>query len=100
MTNPPSSQIYHLQAVPTATPAALEARPVRLMAVYLYGGSAASSVEFKNAATDTGTVLFSMDTLTASGQFVDLSPFGGINFSVGCFVKPAGTGAIAYCWFE
>lgn len=93
-------QQYRLQAVTTASAARLGAKPVRLMAVYLYGGSAATSVEFKNAATDTGTVLFSMDTLTASGQFVDLSPFGGIDFSTGCFVKPAGAGGIAYCWFD
>ncbi len=95
-----SVQRYELQAVTTASAARLGAKPVRLVAVYLYGGSGATSCEFKNAATDTGTVLFSMDTLTASGQFVDLSEFGGIQFNVGCFVKPAGTGGIAYCWFE
>jgi uncharacterized membrane protein YgdD (TMEM256/DUF423 family) len=91
---------YNLQAVPVATAARLGARATRLMAVYLYAGSAASSVEFKNAATDTGTVLFSMDTLTASGQFVDLTPLGGIAFDVGCFCKPAGTVALVYAWFE
>jgi len=96
----PSLPSYNLQAVTTASAAALGAKPVRLMAVYLYGGSGASSVEFKNAATDTGTVLFSMDCATAIGQFVDLTELGGIPFSVGCFVKPAGTGAIAYCWYE
>lgn len=91
---------FNLQAVPTATAARLGAKPVVLMGVYLYAGSDASSCEFKNAATDTGTVLFSMDALTASGQFVDFSGFGGIPFSTGCFVKPVGTGAIAYCWYE
>jgi len=96
----PNLALYNLQAVPASSPAALAARPVRLMGFYLYGGSADSSVEFKNAATDTGTVLFSADTLTASGQFVDLTSFGGIPFSVGCFCKPAGTGAIVYAWFE
>lgn len=91
---------YNLQAVTTASAARLAAKPVTLMAVYLYGGSGATSVEFKNAATDTGTVLFSMDTPTAEGQFVDLSELGGISFDVGCFVKPAGTGGIAYCWYD
>jgi hypothetical protein len=93
-------QKFELQTVVTATAARLGAKPVRLMAVYLYGGSGATSCEFKNAATDTGTVLFSMDTPTAEGQFVDLTLMGGITFDVGCFVKPAGTGGIAYCWFE
>lgn len=96
----PSSSPYALQTVTTAAAARLGAKPVRLVAIYLYGGSGATSCEFKNAATDTGTVLFSMDTPTAVGQFVDLTPFGGITFDVGCFVKPAGTGGIVYCWFE
>lgn len=92
--------IYKTQTVPATTPAALGSGAVVLKGFYLYGGSAASSVEFKNAATDTGTVLLSIDTPTGQGQFVDLTPFGGIEFSVGCFCKPAGTGAILYAWFE
>jgi len=91
---------YNLQTVPVATPARLGAKPVKLMGFYLYGGSAASSVEFKNAATDTGDVLFSADTIIAQGQFVCLEEFGGITFNVGCFCKPAGTGAIVYAWYE
>lgn len=94
------SQKYELQAVPVASPARLGAKPVTLMGFYLYGGSAASSVEFKNAATDTGTVLFSADTIIADGRFIDLSEMGGITFSVGCFCKPAGAGAIVYAFFE
>lgn len=95
-----SMALYNLQTVPVATAARLGAKACRLMGFYLYGGSANSSVEFKNAATDTGTVLFSADTLIASGQFVDLTPFGGIVFDVGCFCKPAGAGAIVYAWYE
>lgn len=90
-----------LQAVPVATAAALGSGPVILRGFYLYGGSANSSVEFKNAATDTGTVLFSADVLIASGQFIDLTMInGGIPFSVGCFCKPAGAGAIVYAWYD
>jgi len=91
---------YILQTVPVATAARLGAKPVRLMAFYLYGGSAATSVEFKNAATDTGTVLLSAATPIAIGQFVDLTPLGGVAFDVGCFVKPAGAGSTIYCWYE
>ncbi len=89
-----------LQAVPVASAAALGSGPVTLLGFYLYGGSANSSVQFKNAATDTGTVLFSADTLIASGQWVDLSEFGGIAFSVGCFCKPAGAGSIVYAFYD
>lgn len=95
-----TTQVFNIQMVPVATAARLGAKPVTLMAVYLYGGSAASSVEFKNAATDTGTVLFSMDTPAAEGQYVDLSTLGGITFDVGCFVKPAGTASLVYCWYQ
>lgn len=91
---------YNLQAVPAATPARLGAKPVRLMGFYLYGGSGASSVEFKNGATDTGDVLFSADCAVAIGQWVDLTEMGGITFNVGCFVKPAGTGAIVYAFYD
>lgn len=91
---------YRTQTVPTTTPAALGSGAVRLMGFYLYGGSGNTSVEFKNAATDTGTVLLSADTLIASGQFVNLTDMGGIAFSTGCFCKPAGTGGIVYAFFE
>jgi hypothetical protein len=91
---------FQLQTVTAASAAALGVGPKRLMGFYLYGGSAASSVEFKNAATDTGTVFFSADCAVAIGQFVDLTEMGGIEFSVGCFCKPAGTGAIVYAFFE
>ena len=91
---------YILQTVPVATAARLGAKPVKLMGFYIYGGSANSSVEFKNAATDTGTVLFSAITIIATGHMVDLTEFGGITFDVGCFCKPAGAGSIVYCWYE
>lgn len=95
-----SLPLYKTQTVPTASAAALGSGAVRLMGFYLFGGSAASSVEFKNAATDTGTVLFGANCATAIGQWVDLTEMGGIIFSTGCFCKPAGTAAIVYAFFE
>jgi len=91
-------QKYNVQTVTAASAARLGAKPVRLMGFYLYGGSAASSVEFSE--TDTGTVLFSADCATAIGQWVDLTEMGGIEFNVGCFCKPAGTGAIVYAFYD
>lgn len=93
-------QKYNLQAVVTTTAARLAAKPVRLMGFVIYPAAANSSVEFKNAATDTGTVLLTYSTLASTSQFVDLSEFGGVEFDVGCFVKPAGTGCIVYCFYE
>jgi uncharacterized membrane-anchored protein YitT (DUF2179 family) len=86
--------------VPTATPAAVGSGPVRIMKISLAGGSAASKVELKNAATDTGDVLFTLNAITTEQATVSFEDVGGLAFSVGCFAKPAGTAAIAYIWFE
>lgn len=91
---------FRLTAVTTAAPAALGSGPVRVMKVALAGGSAASKVELKNAATDTGDVLLTVNALTTDFKEIDLCGVGGILFSTGCFVKPAGTAAIAYVWWE
>jgi hypothetical protein len=93
-------QKYNVQTVPVASAARLGAKPVRLMGFVIFPSAANSSVEFKNAATDTGDVLLTYSTLASSSCFVDLSEFGGIEFSVGCFVKPAGANSIVYCFYE
>lgn len=90
---------HQTQAVVTATAARLGVGK-KLMGFLLYPAAANSSVEFKDAATDTGTVLLTASTLANQSLFVDLSEFGGLPFSTAIFCKPAGTGAIVYCWFE
>ena len=70
------------------------------MKVAIAGGSAASKVELKNALTDTGDVLLTVNCLTADFQVIDLVDVGGIAFPTGCFVKPAGTAALVYIWWE
>lgn len=96
-----SLPLYKLQAVPTATAAALGSGACYLKGFIVVGGSDASGVEFKNAASDTGTVLMSYKVATAtSSPFIDLSEIGGIDFNVGCWCKPSGTGCVVYAWFE
>lgn len=96
-----SFPLYKTASVPAATPAlAGAAGQRRLMAVLLFGGSADSQVEFKDAATDTGTVLVGVNALAKTSKFIDFSEIGGIIFNTGLFVKPAGTAAIAYVWYE
>jgi hypothetical protein len=91
---------YQLQTVVTASAARLGVGK-RLMGFILFGGSAASSVEFKNAETDTGTVLLSYNVAAnTSSPLIDLTELGGIEFSTAIFCKPAGTAAIVYAWFE
>lgn len=94
-----SLPLYQTQTVPTATPARLGVGK-RLMGFVLFGGSADSQVEFKNATSDTGTVLMGANALADTTVVVDLTPFGGVEFSTAIFCKPAGTGAIVYAWFE
>lgn len=89
---------YKYTTVPVAT-AAL-AGGSRLMGLCIHGGSANSSVEVKDAASDTGTVLFSAAALAATSVFFDFTEMGGIAFSTGIFVKPAGTACIVYVWTE
>lgn len=92
---------YQMATVVTATAAlAGSAGQRRLMGFLLFGGSGNSQVEFKDAATDTGTVLIGANTLAATSIFVDLSAMGGVLFNTGLFVKPAGTAAICYVWYE
>lgn len=92
---------YHTATVPATTPALVGAAGERkLMGVILFGGSADSQVEFKNAATDTGTVLLSLNCTAGTSTGVDLTQLGGLEFSIGIYCKPAGTGCIAYVWYE
>lgn len=96
-----ASAPYSTAIVPAATPAKVGATGARrLMGCILFGGSVDSQVEFKNAATDTGTVLLSLNCLAKTSTGVDLSALGGLAFDTAIFCKPAGTGAICYVWYE
>ena len=101
ITNGPSAALHSTAIVPASAAAQVGATGARrLMGVILFGGSADSQVEFKNAATDTGTVLLSLNCLAGTSTGVDLSALGGLAFSTAMFCKPAGAGAIAYVWYE
>lgn len=100
ITGGPSAALYSTAIVPASAAAQVGTGARRLMGVILFGGSADSQVEFKNAATDTGTVLLSLNCLAKTSTGVDLSALGGLGFSTAIFCKPAGTGAICYVWYE
>ena len=90
---------YEVTTVTAAAAAAIGSGAKRLMGVTLYA-AADGKVEFKNAATDTGTVLFTVAALAGTSIDIDLTERGGIYFSTGCFCKPAGAGNIAYVWTD
>jgi hypothetical protein len=93
--------IYRTATVPASTAALVGASgQIRLMGFVLFGGSADSQVEFKNAATDTGTVLLTVNALAKTTKYICLEDLGGLVFDTAMFCKPAGTGAICYVWYE
>jgi hypothetical protein len=95
-----ASSLYKLTAVVTATAANACVGGGRLMAIELEGGSDASSVDIFNAASETGTAIFTMSVGTALSQFRDFSGLGGIPCPTGIWVKPTGTAAICYVWTD
>lgn len=92
---------YQSSIVLTASPAAIATVPIRVMRVEFVGGSANSTFELKNAATDTGDVLITGGALagTTMPPF-DYEAVGGVPFSTACFAKPAGTAAVLRVWWE
>lgn len=91
-----------------AAAAAVKASSGRLWAVLLEGGTAASSIDFHNHATEaSGTALMGItapftdaDASAASTVFVSFVELGGIEFSTGIYGNLAGTGAVAYVWYS
>jgi len=98
----PGLPLFSTQTVIAATPAKVgETGARRLMKVVVYAATDTLKVEFKNGATDTGTVL-----LTLQGQddgpsiSYDFTSVGGIMFTTAMFCKPVGTGGIVYVWYD
>ena len=70
-----------------------------LYAVYLFGGTNATSVQLTDDATGAGTNVFEVNTVANQGAFVDLSELGGIAFpTTGIYADITGTNAVAYLW--
>lgn len=97
MTNMP---LYQTQTVVTATPAQVGTTGERNLRRVVMYCAADGLCEFKNAATDTGTVLLTVSGLAKTTFDIDLSAIGGLKFSTSIFAKPTGTGNIVYVWFE
>jgi hypothetical protein len=71
-----------------------------LRKVVIGGATANATVQFKNAATDTGDVLLTLSCLANDSKEFSFDDVGGIVFSTAMYCKPAGTGAIAYVWYD
>lgn len=100
-----SNPIHNLVRLSSA--AAITSIPGRVFAVLLEGGTDASSIDFTNDADGNGTPVVGVtapftdtDASAAGTVFVDFTSLGGVNFSSKIYGKLAGTGAIAYVWYD
>jgi len=98
----PGTSLFNLQTVTAATPAKVGATGVRrLMGCVIYPASAITKVEFKDAATDTGTVILTLQGADDGNSiFHDFTTIGGIPFGTAMFCKPVGASAIVYVWYD
>lgn len=96
----PSTPLFTTQTVVTATAAKVGETGVRKLWRAIMYCAADGICEFKNAATDTGTVLLTISGLAKTTVDVDLTSIGGLQFSTAIFAKPTGTGNIVYVFYE
>jgi len=96
----PNYPLYQTQTVVQATPAQVGSTGVRRLVRIVMYCAANGICEFKNAATDTGTVLLTISGLANTTVDIDLSSIGGLNFSTAIFAKPTGAGNIVYVWYD
>lgn len=91
---------YKTATVITATPALIGAAGQhRLIKLALYC-AANGTAEFKDAATDTGTVLLKVAGLANTTVPIDLCEVGGLMFNTGIWCNVTGTGNILYAWYD
>ena len=99
----PSAPLFKLTRI--TADAAIKAAPGKIWAIMLEGGSDASSLDFLDALTLTGTAVIGItapftdaDASTQSTVFVDFTSLGGISFATGIYCDWTGTGAVGYVW--
>ena len=101
----PGAMFFGLPTRVTAS-VQIKATKGKIWAIQIEGGTSASSIDIKNAATDTGDILIGAtapftdtDASSQSSVFLSYVGVGGIDFSTAMYAVLAGTGAIAYVWF-
>ena len=93
---------------PTAITAvgAVSAKPGRIWAVLLNGGTDDTSIEFTNDADGSGDNVFELeaphttaDASSKSSVYISFVDIGGVSFSSKCYADITGTAATAYVWY-
>lgn len=93
-----STQIYNVSRLTSS--AAIKSSAGRVIAVNLFGGSAATSIKFENSADGSGTPLLDINVVANDTRFVDLSELGGVAFSTAIYGTLAGAGGIVEVWYD
>jgi len=77
------------------------------MAVQLNGGSDASSLQIHSSEDGSGTQVWDMvapftdsDASAQSTVYISFADIGGIKLSTHLYATLAGTGAVAYVWYQ
>lgn len=83
-----------------ATSAATTSTETRVYAVQLVGGSASATLKLYNNADGSGTETFGLAALTGTTVFICMDELGPVQFDTAMYSTIAGTGAIAYIWYD
>ena len=95
MTSTPLHKVSHL-----AASAAIAAAPCRIWALLATGAAAAGIFALANQATAGGTTVLNISAPIGGSAFVDLTPLGGMAFTVACYATMTGTGATLTVWYD
>lgn len=86
--------------------AAVSAKPGRIWAVLLNGGTDDTSIEFTNDADGSGDNVLELeapftdaDASSKSSVYISFVDIGGVLFSSKCYADITGTAATAYVWY-
>lgn len=96
----PMSNLAKHRFIRVTESAALAAIPARVYGVMVVGGSAATTLKLYNAANGDGTQTIEFAAAIGTTLFVDLTEVGPVEFSAKLYAVLAGTGGIAYVWYD
>lgn len=83
-----------------ATSAAVKATAAHVYGIQLIGGSAAATLKLTNDANGSGTGVVEAAAPIGATVFIDFTDLGPVAFSTALYATIAGTGAIAYIWWD
>ena len=96
----PMSNLPKHRFIRIGSSAAIAAIPARVYGVMVVGGSAATTLKLYDAADGSGTPTIEFAAAIGTTVFVDLTEVGPVDFPTKLYAAIAGTGGIAYVWYD